>query len=293
MDLQTSNTPEGYAKLAAFMGAHPETAILRRFGTLNMQNLLYLQAELINLENALHKQAKEDFESGHPERSIYASDWETLRDSTTEKDGNPAQWNLMLQIRERLKEYNQALCLQRKIANMDPPNQQDFKFLDVWKTLPSMGNVMLIGDDSDVWEKFDPLELVCLRPRQNDSHLVSFLSTKVVEPYHDLVGHFFKKPDSSDIHKRTVHYSQAAITRFSAAVGTVVASMLLVGSVVVLYSLKSMEMRLLAIGLFTAGFSLGLCLLTNGRMVEIFSATAAFVAVQVVFVGTNGADSPA
>ena len=57
--------------------------------------------------------------------------------------------------------------------------------------------------------------------------------------------------------------------------GTAVASLLLVGSIVVLYQVSSMTTRLVAIGLFTACFALASGLLTNGRMVEIFSATAA------------------
>ncbi|KAI9863298.1 MAG: hypothetical protein M1813_003740 [Trichoglossum hirsutum] len=44
---------DGYDKLAAFMGDHHEMLILRRFSMLNAKNLLYLQAELVNLEAEL------------------------------------------------------------------------------------------------------------------------------------------------------------------------------------------------------------------------------------------------
>jgi len=54
-----------------------------------------------------------------------------------------------------------------------------------------------------------------------------------------------------------------------------IASLLLVGSIVVLYLVTRMDVRLMVIGLFTSFFCLGLGLLTNGRMVEVFSATAA------------------
>lgn len=99
--------PAGYSRLASLMGAHPETAIVRRFGSLNALNLLYLQAELTDLENGLHKQAKEDTESGHFERSIYARDWQTLSESVMAEDGNPEQWNLMLRVRDKLSEYSE------------------------------------------------------------------------------------------------------------------------------------------------------------------------------------------
>jgi hypothetical protein len=49
--------PAGYAQLASLMGAHPEVAVFRRFGALNAQNLLYLQAELTHLELELRSTA--------------------------------------------------------------------------------------------------------------------------------------------------------------------------------------------------------------------------------------------
>lgn len=105
--------PAGYSRLASLMGAHPETAILRRFGSLNALNLLYLQAELTNLENSLHKAATADSKSGQFERSLYARDFQTLLESVKgvgEKGGhNPTQWNLMLQIREKLNEYSEHI----------------------------------------------------------------------------------------------------------------------------------------------------------------------------------------
>ena len=98
--------PAGYTRLASLMGAHPETAILRRFGYLNALNLLYLQAELTNLENALQKEAKADAESGHFDRTLYNRDWQSLSESVTTENGNPRQWELMLQVREKLNEYS-------------------------------------------------------------------------------------------------------------------------------------------------------------------------------------------
>jgi hypothetical protein len=46
---------EGYPKLSRLMAFYPEVAIFRRFGALNAENLLYLQAELQDLEIALQK----------------------------------------------------------------------------------------------------------------------------------------------------------------------------------------------------------------------------------------------
>lgn len=103
------STMEGYPKLGRLMGDHPHYAIFRRFGALNALNLLYLQAEIHELELELRKQQEEDEESNHPDRSDYARYWLALKESG-EADADPGndgrQWKLVLKIREKLKEYS-------------------------------------------------------------------------------------------------------------------------------------------------------------------------------------------
>jgi hypothetical protein len=55
--VNTRHNMEGYAKVAHLMGTHGEFGIFRRFQTLNMQNLLYLQAEITHLEAELRQGA--------------------------------------------------------------------------------------------------------------------------------------------------------------------------------------------------------------------------------------------
>lgn len=153
--------------------------------------------------------------------------------------------------------------------------------------VPAMGNVYLLGADSDVWEKkFDPAELVCLLPRKggDDSIFTRFISNRLIRWYHLLIGHVFRNPanqgvqsdeEKAEIYGNTVHYSQDGLVHLGNVLGTVFASLLLIGSIVVLYYVTRMEMRLLIIAIFSVTFSLGLCIFTNGRMVEIFSASAA------------------
>ena len=78
------------------------------------------------------------------------------------------------------------------IAKIGPPNKQDFTFLQIWMKAPSMGNVYLLGADSDAWENFDSVELVCLRPRNSDSWGTWFFTDRLVRWYHHLIGHLFR-----------------------------------------------------------------------------------------------------
>jgi hypothetical protein len=70
----------GYEKIADLMTKHVETSTFQRFGFLNTLNILYLQAELVHLEQDLRASMKEDLES---RRSREDSMFTTLRNSTS------------------------------------------------------------------------------------------------------------------------------------------------------------------------------------------------------------------
>lgn len=55
----------GYQKLAELMTKHSEVATFKRFDFLNTLDILYLQAELVHLEEKLRDSMREDLESGN------------------------------------------------------------------------------------------------------------------------------------------------------------------------------------------------------------------------------------
>lgn len=107
----TSTTPQdailrfviGYPRLAARMSFNPETAAFRRFDALNMRNLLYPQAELVNMEKDLHDLETRDKASTHVNKSRYATNYTFLEFS--DDDGNTDQLDLVMRIRSKLEEY--------------------------------------------------------------------------------------------------------------------------------------------------------------------------------------------
>lgn len=110
-------TMGGYPKLASFMGANPEVAILRRFGALNARNLLYFQAELVALEAELKGFADQDSASDNEDRKEYSRCWDLLSRSDDNSNGGDEtdgkQWQTMLRIRGKLKEYSSSKPIQR------------------------------------------------------------------------------------------------------------------------------------------------------------------------------------
>jgi hypothetical protein len=101
-----ANKVRGYPKLAGQIGLRPELSIFRRFGALNAENLLYLQAELVLLEKALDEQQHIDDASNNLRRSKYALNWYQLKNS--ERNGNTEQLELVYRIRETLKQYSKS-----------------------------------------------------------------------------------------------------------------------------------------------------------------------------------------
>jgi hypothetical protein len=134
----------GYPKLAAQIGLRPELSIFRRFGSLNSENLLYLQVELVLLEQKLEEQQQADSESGHQRKIKYAHNWYQLKYSA--EHGDTVQLDLVLRIRKILKQYSMcnrikntrkiltanlddALVQQAQILSFAKPDRQDLKFL--------------------------------------------------------------------------------------------------------------------------------------------------------------------
>ena len=104
----------GYPKLAAKIEIHPESAIYRRFGALNAQNLLYFQAELADLEDKLQDQQVQDHR-GIGSKPLYAKNWYLLQDSAV--DGDTEQLDLVIKVRETLKEYSEYAHYKIPIAH--------------------------------------------------------------------------------------------------------------------------------------------------------------------------------
>lgn len=99
---------EGYPAVAQIMSNHDELAIFRRFKELNILNLLYSQAEIIDLEADLAILRAVD--GAQPERAAYNRHWWSLAKS--EKDADKEQWRKIEEIRQKLEAYSGLLLSQ-------------------------------------------------------------------------------------------------------------------------------------------------------------------------------------
>jgi len=93
--------PRGYHRLADLMGHYSEAAIFRRFGALNMLNLLSLQAELVDLQVQFRDVWIEDETSSDNSEKLFSTHFRTLR-----KSEDSHHLKMLIEIRQKLQEYS-------------------------------------------------------------------------------------------------------------------------------------------------------------------------------------------
>jgi hypothetical protein len=108
-ELAKSGSPPGYPQVADFMGDHPTLAMVRRFRGLNARNLLYLQAELVLIENKLLEQEKIDAKNDATKQ--YARDYQWIIPPAGGEGSE--QWRLIKEMKDKLKEYSEQSSLWR------------------------------------------------------------------------------------------------------------------------------------------------------------------------------------
>lgn len=96
--------PKGYHKLAMLMGPNTEVAIFRRFGTLNMFTLLFMQAELMELERQFTSACLDDAASDIGAINEYCSNFVKLRKNDQQE--NRDQLQMLQTIRQKLQDYS-------------------------------------------------------------------------------------------------------------------------------------------------------------------------------------------
>ncbi|KAF2498753.1 hypothetical protein BU16DRAFT_524817 [Lophium mytilinum] len=294
----------GYPRLAGFMSLAPETVILRRFTALNIQNLLYLQAELKHLEFELRAQEKLDAQTEKGKRRMYARDWFWL--SVSEEDEDGRQWGIVRRMRGVLKEYNEALLQQQSLAKLQLPSKSALRTLQDWLARPTGGQYSLIGRDCRIWGyRFTTTDQArdLIAPLANiEDRFSATLVSYLLLPFRLLravIPAPSFKPKTTTTTSKSLPFLResvleaqlqrcSVICRVTAVVTAVAASLLPVVSVVILYSLSSMKARLGVMAGFDTLFAFLLAGCATVRRGEVFAATAAFAAVQVVFIGTSG-----
>ncbi|KAJ8132367.1 hypothetical protein O1611_g1255 [Lasiodiplodia mahajangana] len=288
----------GYVRLAGHMGRYPQLAILRRFGTLANETLLYYQAEITQLEHRIRCIQDQDNQSDDENRRLYARSWISLSESSLEEPGCPQreQYELLMKLRKLMAEYHQALYFHREALALRSPHKKILGDLREWMRRPIMGRITILSWDWRTWETCDEKDLITFEDSTMD-RFTSLVTYTIIDIYHNIIGrHIHNAREKSTLplnyadHRHTVTYTHKSIARFTQAFTVLIACTLPVAAIVILYIVENTATRLGIIALLTGLFSISMSLLTMATLQEIFAATAAFAAVLVFFLGsTNNA----
>ncbi|KAI1111685.1 hypothetical protein F5Y14DRAFT_303983 [Nemania sp. NC0429] len=271
---------DGYPALAAFIASDRDgsTTIFKRFNRLAARNLLILQSDLAELEAKLDSFDKDDGGTLETLQSL-----RNLEDYKRRAEVVPERMKLINDIRATIKEYREALLFESTLATIPTPDRKTLKaFKDEFfhlKPGESTGWPMLGGSSSKLYDDPDDL-LVFHAPEQRD-RLTMFIQ--------DNFGYLFKDKTISRLNRSAnVDYASGRkIASFIAWLSTALAAILLIGAIIILYNVESDNLKLALIAIFTILFAACVGLLTNAKRSEIFSSTAAYAAVLVVFVSGN------
>ncbi|RYP65485.1 hypothetical protein DL769_006308 [Monosporascus sp. CRB-8-3] len=263
-----SDRKEGFANVARWIAldADNETFVYRKFDELAARNLLYLQSELLVLEKQLNELDKNDANSENMGLKDAARTWETLvQQIDTGNEEMRVRMDLIVMIRAKLKEYHEALLLQSEITKLKRPNK---RVLDAYRQWFKKPDPVLGGQAKTFLDASN--DLVALNTSETDHLWPADI------PQEELCR--------DGLH-RIGRFSEKSITIAGAVISTLVAAVLLVGSITALYFVTNDAAKLGMIATFTAAFALSVGLMTNARRAEIFAATAAsFLFEALVFI---------
>jgi hypothetical protein len=157
------------------------------------------------------------------------------------------------------------------MTSIPPPSSTDIVFLQEWLCRAGQGNCALIGRDSQLWQTTPASELIPLQVRNAEDPLSSWMIERFITWYHHRFGHLHK----SDPENQYTEYEDDKLLRIANILGTFIASLVPLLSIIVLYFIPNLLARLGLVVLFTAMFAFLLILMTKAKMVEIFTATSA------------------
>ena len=162
------------------------------------------------------------------------------------------------------------------MSKLEAPRRDELDFLQDWLRRSTMGDSFLRGPESGTWTGRASREMVTLAQRQMERDPFSnWFSTRLVDIYDKVWGNRKKEPIAGDPDSGIVEYEDTRLAAISNAVGVIFASLVPTVSVLVLYFIKNMLVRIGLLVVFTAVFAAALALFTNARKIEIFSAIAA------------------
>ncbi|KAJ9610840.1 hypothetical protein H2200_005617 [Cladophialophora chaetospira] len=262
------------------MASHRNIEAFRKFSKLNLENILHMQAELQHLE-AVIEQVRTI-----PDLSSFDRIWIDDPESMSEDDIR----RIFERSRTLLDQYYQALLGTARIKSLHQPRKDNLELRRQWYDEESGGDQFLYGVEAGIFRDRS-MEADMLTLEENvggKDALANFLSEKVMPLYHRFVGYKLHRSMAETAFERTWEYRPETLVIIGNAICMLLSAVIPTSSILVLFSVKSMAARLIAISMMSLVFSFLMNIIAQ-RRADVFMSTTAFAAVLVVFVGSTNA----
>jgi hypothetical protein len=185
-----------------------------------------------------------------------------------------------------LRSTDEFLLLTAKVKNLAKPQGCDYKYFNRWLNRPMADKRFLKGIEARAWlPKYESdLVLSSRQPSQKDS-FAQFMIDKILPWYHRSIGVLCQKPISNEDMPDTWHYKKKSFVVVGDMICMLLSTLIPTVSILVLNSQKSTIARLSVTTVMSFVCSVIMTFVVQGRRVDVFAATTAFAAVQVVFLG--------
>ncbi|KAJ9606847.1 hypothetical protein H2200_008857 [Cladophialophora chaetospira] len=275
---KTIEEDKGYGALARLMADYPENTIFRQFRALCSRMLMYRQVELLYDESELRLMTQ--WNELDPERARCNHSWKEMGNNP----GAVMFRDKVDQVQTKLRSYYEMLMLAGAVEKLPNPNTLSLAFLQDWVKHRDRGNDFLLDIESQAWDASHGDDYVVLSPKASHDSLAVALVGLIVPIYHRMIG-THRSPAAKTGHGKIWHYGFERFVLLGNILCILLATGIPSGSIVILYVVSSMLLRLLIIAIFCFLFACTMTFIVGARRVDVFSATAAFAAVQAVFVG--------
>ena len=270
---------------------------MRRFGKLSLKCLLYRQAEITWLEGDIEFLERKCRDS-NDSRSL--TSWKHLVHANG--DANKMfHREKVVELQLKLEGYRMSLLLSHKIQlsvtdgallqtaevfKLLHAQPADLQVLRDWLARPVGGDHFLDGTESAPWNnERHAADLVALMPpTASDDRLALTLRNRTLPWYHKWLGHHGKPRIDLELGE-IWEYDAAGLTLAGNVLCMILSFAIPTVSIFTLYFVQSMLARLLILSGFLFVFSFSMMFVAGHKRGEVFAATAAFAAIQVVFVG--------
>jgi hypothetical protein len=181
-----------------------------------------------------------------------------------------------------------ALLKAHQVHSFASPVDRDIKFLREWLERPEGGDYSIKGVEVEPWKLCCAADLVSLLRLDGKDEFAQSLSDKILPWYHQYFGRRHRRqrrPANSDDDLDNIsEYKCEVFVALANMTCMILSSVIPTTAIFALHFVKSTSARLAVITSMSFIFSFIMMVIVRGRRVEIFAATTAFAAVQVVFI---------